>query len=348
MVRITMALRDASNARRVSMAPRGRIGGASGSTVVSGVSRHTHGPRSRPSTRPPASCSPTDRPPPRSAHGSPHGPPAPARRPARRRPCRPPPRWPGVRDQRRRSSSAHASRAAGSCAGQGRAPDPLDAWLPVTALVLAALVAVRADPFLALLDAVGAAAFTGASIVAFSGLAVTRRSASVVVAMGAWVVGSAGVGAARVVPHARRAPDAEPRRVPGWLAPLGRGLFLRDPARDDLRGAVRVGGSDLRPWRGGAPRDPHRPWGSARPPALRGRRHVADRRPALGRRGGIPPLETASLGAAAWTPPIASDRALGRRGGRRPRRCRERRRACSSASRWRTCSVASTRWLPPG
>ena len=32
----------------------------------------------------------------------------------------------------------------------GRAPDPLDAWLPVSALVLAGFVAVRADPFVAL------------------------------------------------------------------------------------------------------------------------------------------------------------------------------------------------------
>ena len=35
---------------------------------------------------------------------------------------------------------------------RGRAPDPLDAWLPVVAIVLAGFVAVRGDPFLALLD----------------------------------------------------------------------------------------------------------------------------------------------------------------------------------------------------
>ncbi len=43
----------------------------------------------------------------------------------------------------------------------GRAPDPLDAWLPVAALVLS-FVAGRGDPFLALIDATGALAFTGA------------------------------------------------------------------------------------------------------------------------------------------------------------------------------------------
>jgi hypothetical protein len=193
----------------------------------------------------------------------------------------------------------------------GRAPDPIDVWLPVTALVLAGFVAVRADPFLALLDAAGAAAFTGASMVAFSGLAVTRRSASVVVAMGAWVMGSVAVGAARVLPHVRRPAEAAPRRVPGWVAPLGRGLFLAVPlviifavlfasadpifrrGIDELLG-IRIDLGDL----------PGRvlfvvgiTWLTA------GLLAVAT--------AGIPPLETASLGAAAWTPPIASDRSLG-------------------------------------
>ncbi len=193
----------------------------------------------------------------------------------------------------------------------GKAPDHLDAWLPVSALVLAALAAVRADPFLALLDTVGAGAFTGASIVAFSGLAVTRRSASVVVAMGAWVIGSTGLGAARVVPHLRRAPDAAPRRMPAWLAPVGRGLFLAIPlvtifavlfaSADPIFGrgveellGIRIDLGDL----------PGRvlfviavTWLTA------GLLSVAAE--------GVPPLERASLGAAAWTPPIAADRALG-------------------------------------
>ncbi len=41
---------------------------------------------------------------------------------------------------------------------RGRSPDPLDAWLPASALVLAAFVAVRADPFVAFLDVLGAGA----------------------------------------------------------------------------------------------------------------------------------------------------------------------------------------------
>lgn len=111
----------------------------------------------------------------------------------------------------------------------GRAPDPLDAWLPIAALVLAALVAVRADPFLAALDTLGALACLGLSAVAFSGLAVTRRSASIVVAMGLWVGALVGVGALRLARIARPEPSAAPGRRPSWLAPVGRGLILGIP-----------------------------------------------------------------------------------------------------------------------
>ena len=82
---------------------------------------------------------------------------------------------------------------------RGRAPDPLDAWLPLVAMVLAAFVAVRGDPFLALLDAAGSAAFIGASLVAMSGLAVTRRSASVIATMAAWTLESVVAGASRAI-----------------------------------------------------------------------------------------------------------------------------------------------------
>ncbi len=112
---------------------------------------------------------------------------------------------------------------------EGRAPDPLDTWLPATAVLLAAFVAIRADPFLAVLDTLGALAFTGASAAAFSGLAVTRRSASVVMTMGAWVVAVTLFGALRMHRAARRDP-AEPRPgAPTWLAPVGRGLLLAVP-----------------------------------------------------------------------------------------------------------------------
>jgi len=112
---------------------------------------------------------------------------------------------------------------------QGRAPDPLDAWLPVVALVLAAGIALRADPFVGLLDLAGAAAFTGASIAAFSGLAVTRRSLSVVIAMGAWVVGLACIGIVPLLAAARPPAGAAPRRLPAWVPAVTRGLVLAGP-----------------------------------------------------------------------------------------------------------------------
>jgi hypothetical protein len=112
---------------------------------------------------------------------------------------------------------------------RGRAPDPLDAWLPVSALVLAGFVAVRADPFVAFLDVMGAAAFTGASAAAFSGLAVTRRSATAVMAMGAWALEAVLVGTGRALRAGRPAPIQGPRRQPSWLAPVTRGLVLAIP-----------------------------------------------------------------------------------------------------------------------
>lgn len=110
-----------------------------------------------------------------------------------------------------------------------RAPDPLDAWLPLAALVLATFVAIRADPFLAALDLVGATAFTGASAAAFSGLAVTRRSLSVILVMAAWLIESTLAGAARLIIQARPAPRQTPRTWPTWLGPVVRGVILAFP-----------------------------------------------------------------------------------------------------------------------
>ena len=112
---------------------------------------------------------------------------------------------------------------------RGRAPDPLDAWLPVTALVLATGIAFRADPFVGRLDLAGAAAFTGASVAAFSGLAITRRSLSAILAIAVMIVGSAGVGVVSLLGAARPAPRTEPRRLPGWVGPIVRGLVLAVP-----------------------------------------------------------------------------------------------------------------------
>jgi len=113
---------------------------------------------------------------------------------------------------------------------EGRAPDPLDTWLPVAAIVLAAFVAVRADPFLGALDALAALACCGLSAVSFSGLVVTRRSASIVVAIGMWVGALVSIGALRVLRASRGEPTAgSAHRRPAWLAPVARGLLLAIP-----------------------------------------------------------------------------------------------------------------------
>ena len=112
---------------------------------------------------------------------------------------------------------------------RGRAPDPLDAWLPVSALVLAGFVALRADPFVAFLDLMGAAAFTGAAAAAFSGLAVTRRSVTVVLAMSAWALEAVIAGMGRALRAGRPVPTTGPRQRPAWLGPVARGLVLAIP-----------------------------------------------------------------------------------------------------------------------
>lgn len=84
-----------------------------------------------------------------------------------------------------------------------RAIDPLDAWLPLTAMVLATLAAIRGDEFLAGLDIAWACLFGGASLLAMSGIPVTRRSASVIATMGALVAAGTIEGPVRVLREAR-------------------------------------------------------------------------------------------------------------------------------------------------
>jgi hypothetical protein len=194
---------------------------------------------------------------------------------------------------------------------RGRAPDPLDAWLPAAALALATFVAIRGDPFLAVLDTFGALAFLGASLVAMSGMAVTRRSASAIAAMGAWTLEAAVAGAPRAARAAARRTNDRPLRIPERLAPLARGLLLGIPVA--LIFAVlfasadpifRRGMSDLLGWRidlgdvGGRVL-----FVAACTWLAAGVLSVA----ALG----IPALERASLGAAARTAPFVPERGLG-------------------------------------
>ena len=121
----------------------------------------------------------------------------------------------------------------------GRAPDPLDAWLPIAALVLAGFVAVRGDPFLAVLDVLGALAFLGASMAAMSGLPVTRRAASAIAGMAAWTLGAVFLGAPRVaaLPGAARSRGPAGRRPGGPLVAAARARPAPRTAAHDL-GAV--------------------------------------------------------------------------------------------------------------
>ena len=111
----------------------------------------------------------------------------------------------------------------------GRALDPLDAWLPIGATILALLVAVRGDPFLAGIDAVLATVLVGASLAAMSGLAVTRRSASVIAMMGAWGLEAVTVGAARAIDRTKPTSEWRLGTVPTWVVPIGRGLMVALP-----------------------------------------------------------------------------------------------------------------------
>ena len=79
-----------------------------------------------------------------------------------------------------------------------RAVDRLDWWLPAGALAVSVGIAVRADPTLNALDALAACGLLGASMAAFGGVAVTRRSAVAVVELGLLVLGWAGIGILRV------------------------------------------------------------------------------------------------------------------------------------------------------
>ncbi|MFP5342693.1 MAG: DUF4153 domain-containing protein [Candidatus Limnocylindria bacterium] len=112
---------------------------------------------------------------------------------------------------------------------EGRAPDRLDAWLPIAALALAGFVAVRADPFLAALDTVAALGCTVLALAAFSGHVVTRRSASTVAAIGLWAVAVVGGGALRLLRAGRPAAGARRLTLPTWSGAVGRGLLLAVP-----------------------------------------------------------------------------------------------------------------------
>jgi uncharacterized protein DUF4153 len=192
-----------------------------------------------------------------------------------------------------------------------RPPDRLDMWLPIAAIVLAVFVAWRADPFVAALDVSAALVFTGASTAAFSGLPVTRRSATIVIAIAAWALGAVLLGAAAVASRARPVfPAGAPRR-PGWALGVGRGLFIGLPlavifailfaSADPIFGRAVEEVLGLRIDLGDLPG--RLAFALAAAWFAAGLLSVAA--------NGIPPMEWASLGAASRTTTLLADRPLG-------------------------------------
>src|SRR5262245_11040924 len=112
----------------------------------------------------------------------------------------------------------------------GRRLDVADAWMPVSALAVAAGTAVRSDEALVFLDAVAVATLLGSSVAAFAGIAVTRRSILAIVALGTavllWSLGSV----LRLTEIARRPdPESTRRSVPPAVRAIARGLALAVP-----------------------------------------------------------------------------------------------------------------------
>ena len=107
---------------------------------------------------------------------------------------------------------------------------PVDAWLPVAALVFAVFVALRGDPTLVALDVLGSLALTAASMPAFGGLRVVDRALGGVAVLALRVAGAAAAGAGHVVAGvAGRVPALRSREALGPWAAVLRGLLIALP-----------------------------------------------------------------------------------------------------------------------
>ena len=246
----------------------------------------------------------------------------------------------------RRASSAPA----GSSRRPGRHPIRSTPGCPITALVLAAFVAVRADPFVALLDVARRGGVHAVRRGRVLGLAVTRRSARRRDASGVGSMEAALAGRARALRIARPvAPGRRRARPPTWLGPVGRGLLWRSRSRRSSRCcSPRPIPSSGRRRR--APRLRHRSRRPAGPGPVRRSGSPGWSAGCSGRRGRAPAGGSgASLGAAAAPTAARPRRALGTTEALVVlRRCRSWSSACSSASSSPTCSAASTRSAAAG
>lgn len=115
--------------------------------------------------------------------------------------------------------------------GPGRRPaERLDLWLPALALVAALGPAIRTDPTVVLLDLWLLAAAVSAWAFAVSGIAVTRRSATAVAALGAHAGAAVVIGLAWLVRRAGADGSlASSTRKLGRLAPALRGAAIAVP-----------------------------------------------------------------------------------------------------------------------
>ncbi len=108
--------------------------------------------------------------------------------------------------------------------------DPVDAWLPVGALVLAAFVALRTDAVLVTLDTLGALALGSAAAVAIGGVEVSRRAAHHVVLLLAGVISGLDTAAAPVIAAVNRSyRPASVYRSSGPVAAAVRGVVIALP-----------------------------------------------------------------------------------------------------------------------
>ncbi len=260
--------------------------------------------------------------------------------------CWPKPCWTGRPSaSTSRCSRPPSSRSAGRSAVAGERRTRVDAWLPVVAMVLAAFVAVRGDPFLALLDAAGSAAFIGR----VAGRDV-RAGGHPAIGFGGRDDGGLdarigrrgrGQGRRRRAAHDRRAAAARPgaREVVAARAPACH------PDRPDLPDPVRLGRPDLRTLAGRH----RRLAGGSREPVRAAAVHrvvcVAGGGPAVG--GGVGDPGRRAVVARRRGPdrgrPAAGRSARGHRGAGRPAAPSISSSPSSSGSRSPTCSVGSTR-----
>jgi uncharacterized protein DUF4153 len=106
--------------------------------------------------------------------------------------------------------------------------DRLDAWIPLAALLFAALVALRSDPLLVLFDTLAAIALSGGAVLALAGIPVTRRSVMAIVVLGVWLAALMARGAAPLLSRLRPRETLGSARGSRAL-PFVRGLFLALP-----------------------------------------------------------------------------------------------------------------------